>query len=73
MRLPSYIKLERYIEDENSEDSTSTADSNESTGSSLGSCGPKSSKIAKIPKRIVKNAAGLRKFSHALEPFNPEG
>lgn len=38
-RLPSYIKLERAIDDDNSEDSTSTADSSES---GVGGCGLKS-------------------------------
>lgn len=59
MRLPSYIKLERSIEDDNSEDSTSSADSSESGIGS--SCGPKSSKqfLTKMPKRIVANARGF--------------
>jgi len=38
-RLPSYIKLERTIDDDNSEDSTSTADSSES---GVGGCSLKS-------------------------------
>jgi len=62
-RLPSYIKLEKTIEtDETSEDSTSTADSSES-GISL-SCNPKTSKLTKLPTKIVANC--LRKVAKSV-------
>jgi len=55
-RLPSYIKLERTIDDDNSEDSTSTADSSES---GVGGCSLKSR--LKIPgKKTMANAAALK-------------
>lgn len=61
-RLPSYIKLERAIEDDNSEDSTSTADSSESGAGS--SCSIKSCRLTKMPKKIVKNC--LRKVARSV-------
>lgn len=63
-RLPSYIKLERSIEDDNSEDSTSSADSSESGVGS--SCSPKSSRqfLTKMPKKIVANC--LRKVAKSV-------
>jgi len=59
-RLPSYIKLERTIDDDNSEDSTSTADSSES---GVGGCSLKSR--LKMPgKKTMANC--LRKVAKSV-------
>ena len=59
-RLPSYIKLERAIDDDNSEDSTSTADSSES---GVGGCGLKSrlKLMSGGSKKSMANASGFMK------------